>query len=95
MSWFRSRARPASTRRPEDHELVLYKFDACPYCQRVLRALEELGLEIPMRDTMRDPDARRELLDATGRTQVPCLFIDGEPMFESRDIVRWLREHYG
>ena len=26
----------------------------------------------------------------TGRNTVPCLYIDGKPMFESRDIAAWL-----
>lgn len=71
-------------------ELVLYKYDSCPYCQRVLRALDKLGLEVEMRDTMLSPEAREELYQRTGRTQVPCLFIDGEALFESMDIVSWL-----
>lgn len=74
-------------------ELVLYKYDTCPYCLRVLRALDELGLEVTLRDTMRDAGARDALVAATGRTQVPCLFIDGQPLFESADIVAWLRAH--
>ncbi len=77
------------------HDLVLYKFDACPYCFRVQNWLE--GREVPLsfRDVRQDPEAQDELLTRTGRTQVPCLFIDGEPLFESRAILDWLQEHYG
>lgn len=25
--------------------------------------------------------------------QVPCLFIDGEPLYESMDIIKWLEEN--
>ena len=74
-------------------ELVLYKYDSCPYCQRVLRAIDKLGLEVEMRDTMMTPAAREELYQRTGRTQVPCLFIDGEALFESMDIVSWLEAY--
>jgi len=70
--------------------LVLYKYDACPYCRKVLRALDRLGIDVEMQDTRQDPEARRALRAKTGRTQVPCLFIDGEPMFESDDIIDWL-----
>ena len=24
---------------------------------------------------------------------LPCLFIDGEPLYESMDIIKWLEEH--
>jgi hypothetical protein len=63
--------------------------------------VDALGLHgaIRLRDTRTDPVARGELAAATGRTQVPCLFIDGEPLFESADIDAWLegyaRTHAG
>ena len=74
-------------------ELVLYKFDACWYCQRVYRKIAELGLEdgIVYRDTWQDPQAAQELIRVGGKRQVPCLFIDGQPMYESLDINAWLQ----
>lgn len=79
---------------PDEHRaLVLYKYDSCPYCQRVMRTIDDLGLELERRDTMRDPQARKELVAATGWTQVPCLFIDGQPLLESTDIIEWLRSY--
>lgn len=77
----------------EPHDLALYKFDACPYCQVVLRALSQLDLEVEMLDTMRYPEHRRALIQATGRTQVPCLFIDDTALFESADIRAWLEAY--
>ena len=77
----------------EPHDLALYKYDACPYCQVVLRALGNLEVEVELRDTMRDPEHRRGLMQATGRTQVPCLFIDDTPLFESTDIRAWLEAY--
>lgn len=74
-------------------DLVLYKFDSCPYCQLVFEAIDELGLDVPMRDTRQDPSARAELLRVGGKTQVPCLFIDGRPLYESADIVRFLESY--
>ena len=75
--------------------LVLYKFDACPFCQRVQRQLEPLGLtqDIELRDTRQDPKARALLQEETGRTQVPCLFINGKPLFESSDISDYLKAY--
>lgn len=74
-------------------DLVLYKFDSCPYCQRVLQAIDRLGIEIPTRDTRRDPDAARTLVETGGKRQVPCLFVEGKPLYESLDILRWLEEN--
>ena len=75
---------------------TLYQFESCPYCARVRRYLEEAGIEMPMKDTLRDPVARRELLAGGGDTMVPCLRIerDGEVrwLYESLDIVAYLRE---
>ena len=76
-------------------KLELYYFDECPYCQLVLGALDELGMrdQVVMKNTRRDPANREKLLKDTGRGTVPCLYIDGVPMHESRDIVRWLKEY--
>ena len=71
-------------------DLVLYKFDTCGYCQRVMRRARDLRIPLRYRDTIRDPEARQTLLRIGGKTQVPCLFINGKPMYESQDIIRYL-----
>ena len=77
-----------------EHELVLYKYDACPYCWRVMKAMEQLGVTgVEMKDTRKHPEDRQALVSLTGRTQVPCLVIDGTPLLESEDIVDWLQAH--
>ncbi|MCB9676055.1 MAG: glutaredoxin [Alphaproteobacteria bacterium] len=74
----------------EKHELLLYKYDSCPYCRRVAHAVGQLGLDVPTADILMDRANRDALIAKTGRSQVPCLFIDGQPLFESADIVAWL-----
>lgn len=72
-------------------ELELFKFDSCPFCVRVLRKVQELGVDgIRMRDTFGEPEANAELIERGGKRQVPCLFVDGAPMYESSDINAWL-----
>ena len=75
--------------------LVLYGRPSCPYCARVDRVIEELNIEdkITRRLTTYGSEWRTDLQNRTGRTQVPCLFIDGEPMFESLDIIDWMRSN--
>ncbi len=72
-------------------DLELFKFDRCPFCVRVLVRLKQLGVEgVRLRDTMTEPGAEEELVRRGGDDQVPCLFIDGAPMYESADIIAWL-----
>ena len=76
--------------------LILYKFDRCPYCVRVFKAIERLDCseQIELRDTRAHPKWRSDLLARTGRTQVPCLFIEGEALFESLDIIDLLNNRF-
>lgn len=74
----------------ESLELVLYMFATCPYCQRVLAKAGERGLQLPQRDIRLDKTAWAELLRVGGKTTVPCLFVNGEPMYESAVITAFL-----
>ena len=76
-----------------EFELILYGRPSCPYCARVDRVIQELNIEdkITRRHTGLGTEWRADLRKRTGSTQVPCLFIDGEPMFESLDIIAWLK----
>lgn len=71
----------------------LFIMPSCPYCQKVLRFMEAHGIELPLRDISIDPAAREHLTEVGGKAQVPCLFIDGAPMYESDDIIAHLRRH--
>ncbi|MCR5666886.1 MAG: glutathione S-transferase N-terminal domain-containing protein [Eubacterium sp.] len=75
-------------------KLALYKYDTCPFCQRVLREIQSQGrTDIEMHDTMKNADDQLYLMEHGGMNQVPCLFIDGKPLYESMDIIDWLRNH--
>ncbi len=71
--------------------LELYYFDSCPYCQRVLRVIDELKIKVAYKDIYEDTNNMQKLMYVTGRKTVPCLFIDGQPMHESLEIIDWLR----
>ena len=73
--------------------LVLFKQDSCGWCRRVYRVVERLGLELEMRDTALDSEAREHHRARTGRSTVPCLYIDDVPLFESADIIVWLEAY--
>ena len=77
-------------------QLELYYYPECPYCQKVLRALDELDAAdaVVLRDIHADEDARQTLIAVGGKQQVPCLFIDGASLYESGDIVAWLHRRF-
>jgi glutaredoxin len=54
--------------------------------------MEKNGIELDMKSTT-DPQNAATLLQVGGKNQVPCLFIDGAPMYESDDIIAWLGVH--
>lgn len=76
-----------------ERELELFYFDQCPYCQIVLNHIQTHELPVTLRNTQTDPNNHVRLKAVGGKTQVPCLFIDGQPLYESQDIINWLTQH--
>lgn len=75
-------------------ELKLYMFETCPYCRKVMRAIEASGrTDVEFHNIHKNEEDRLTLIEVGGKQQVPCLFIDGKPMYESDDIVDWLEAH--
>ncbi len=72
----------------EDHQLYYKK--SCPYCVKVLRFLDANGITLDLRDTMQ-PGNQNDLVRIGGKKQVPCLVIKGRPLYESEDIISYLR----
>ena len=69
---------------------ILYAKKTCPYCVKVLRFMEERGITLEVRDTLQPANAS-DLVRIGGKRQVPCLVIDGKAMYESDDIIAYLR----
>jgi len=85
---------------PSEDQLALYYYEACPFCRRVLRAIDVLGIDVDRRNILEDRAHMEALMEARGRTTVPVLRITsptGEErwMPESADIVRYLQATYG
>lgn len=77
-------------------QYILYQYDSCPFCARVRHFLDAEGFDVPMKDTLRDGAAFRELLMGGGRATVPCLRIEYDSgnvswLYESNDIIDFLR----
>jgi glutaredoxin 3 len=78
--------------------LELYELEGCPYCAKVIKKLDELGLEYESHMVPRSHDDRTEVQEISGQTGVPVLVdpehgVEGMP--ESDDIVDYLEETYG
>lgn len=73
-------------------ELLLYYFPECPYCRKVLNFIEKNNLNdsFILKNIHEDPVAREELISKGGKEQVPCLFINEKPLYESADIIKWI-----
>ena len=75
-------------------KLELFKRDACPFCIKVMRYIKKSGRDdIEYRDIATSSEDRERLIEVGGKQQVPCLFIDDTPLYESDDIIAWLQEH--
>jgi len=74
-------------------DLVLYSSNRCPYCKDVQKWLDDNHKKVPTVIVDDNPNARAELKKAGGKAQVPCLIIDGYPLYGSKDIIRWMQTH--
>jgi len=77
--------------------LELYRLQGCPYCAKVERKLDELGLDYERHDVSMFGFRRSEVKGVSGQSGVPVL-VDPEHgvegMAESDDIVDYLEQTY-
>ena len=77
--------------------LKLYQYTGCPYCAKVIKAIDELGLDVELVDASWGNENSDQIEAWTGRRTVPFL-VDEEAdvkMHESEDIIAYLREKAG
>lgn len=77
-----------------DEKYQLFHSETCGFCHRVRHFLAGAGIDIPLRDIMRDRPALEELIAGGGRATVPCLRIERGGtvtwLYESLDIMDYL-----
>lgn len=77
--------------------LTFYRLQACPYCERVARRLNDL--DVPYESRFVEPrHSRRDIVKRlTGKRTVPAIRDPntGVTMSESANIVRYLERTYG
>lgn len=89
----------APSESPSEDKLALYHMDGCPFCIMVRRVIDDLSVDVELRNIFQESQHREDLVGARGRATVPVLRIttpDGEErwMPESRDIIRYLEQTY-
>lgn len=72
--------------------ITLYTGTYCPYCRRVKKELDRLGLEYQAVDA--DVDGREEVMELSGQQAIPILTIGDEVLVDSSHIIRELRQRY-
>lgn len=71
-------------------DCVLYYKKTCPYCHKVLDYMNSAGITMDLRD-IHQPGNEDDLVRIGGMKQVPCLVHNGRALYESDDIIEWLR----
>ena len=75
-------------------KLTLYVGTTCPFCKKVESFMEEKGIDsVEIKNIDEDKEAHEYLIEKGGKKQVPCLFIGDEPLYESLDIIKYLKEN--
>ena len=81
----------------DDPSITLYRLQACPFCERVVRTLDELGLDYESRFVEPLHSRRNAVARITNKRTVPAI-VDretGVTMSESANIVEYLEGTYG
>ena len=76
------------------NKLILYTRDYCYFCVKVENFIKQENIELETRNISHSDDYKSELMTGGGKTQTPCLFINGAAMYESDDIIDWLGKNY-
>jgi glutaredoxin 3 len=76
----------------EKTDVKLYTGSYCPYCRRVKKELDRLGLGYESVDA--DQDGRQEVIRLSGQRAIPILTIGDEVLVDSSNIIRELRRRY-
>jgi glutaredoxin len=92
------RERPNGTNVSEDApEITLYRLQACPFCERVVRKLREYDLDYRSRFVEPMHSDRNVVRRISGKRTVPAIVDEttGVTMSESANIVEYLDATYG
>jgi hypothetical protein len=71
---------------------ALYVKSSCGFSRKSLWAVDNLHLRdrIPVKNVTDDAAAMAEMKKLSGQDKAPCLIVDGKPMLEADEIVKYL-----
>jgi glutathione S-transferase len=80
-----------------ESQITLYRLQACPFCERVVRKLHDLGLDYRSRFVEPMHSERDVVKRLSGKRTVPAIVdeVTGVTMSESANIVEYLDRTYG
>jgi glutathione S-transferase len=80
-----------------DSAMTLYRLQACPFCERVVRLLDEYDIDYRSRFVEPMHSDRNVVKRLSGKRTVPALVDDntGATLTESANIVSYLETTYG
>lgn len=80
-----------------DSTITLYRLQGCPFCERVVRVLDDLDLDYDSRFVEALHSRRDVVKRVSGKRTVPCIVDEntGVTMAESANIVAYLERTYG
>ncbi|MCI5674837.1 MAG: glutaredoxin [Firmicutes bacterium] len=73
-------------------KLELYYKPECPFCKKVIQFMERRDIKLEMKN-IHEKENLDKLIEVGGMNQVPCLFIDGKAIYESDDIIQFLKDN--
>lgn len=81
---------------PPDKPLDLYSYEGSPFCRLVRESLSELEIPYHLHNVAKGSPRREAFVERSGKMMVPYLEDPntGVAMFESADIIAYLRESY-
>ena len=73
----------------------LYALTTCPFCQKVIGFMKKNDIEdkIEICYIDEEPAYKEELVEGGGQKQVPCLHYGDTWLYESDDIIDYLKEN--
>ena len=60
---------------PTNNEIVMYSSSLCGFCAMAKRLLSEKDVPFEIRSVDGDPEMRAQMIERSGRTSVPQIFI--------------------
>ncbi|MFH1500759.1 MAG: glutathione S-transferase N-terminal domain-containing protein [archaeon] len=78
--------------------IILWQFDGCPFCKKVMEKLTELSIDFVSITAPVTNESKREFLKKIGGKDQTPFIIDTDElvmMYESDEIIEFLEKNYG